>query len=140
MSAVYRQVIERFWGDLYRRDFDAVGAYFAEDGEYTDVPSPEDDVAVGPVQIAARLRLGLAPLAAIYHHPRHIIAEGNLVVTEHAEEWHWKSGESVVVPFVSVHEFRGDGKIVRWWDYPHLQKLLDAAPQEWIEHIMKGYR
>ena len=137
-AASNRQLIERFWVDLYSRKFDAIGAYFSEDGEYTDVPSPEDDVARGPRQIAARLRLGLEPLEAIYHHPRHMVAEGDLVFTEHSEEWHWGTGERVVVPFVSVHEIR-DGKIVRWWDYPDLAKLLAAAPQWWLEHISKGY-
>ena len=39
-----RKLIEAFWADLYRRDFDAVGAYFADDGEYTDVPTPADDI------------------------------------------------------------------------------------------------
>ena len=134
-----RQLIEKFWGDLYRRDFEAVGAYFAADGEYTDVPSPEDDVARGPKEVAARLRLGLEPLEAIYHHPKHMVADGDLVFTEHAEEWHWPTGERVVIPFVSVHEIR-DGKIVRWWDYPDLQKLLNAAPKWWVEQIMKGYK
>lgn len=139
LAASNRQLIEKFWGDLYRRDFEAVGAYFADDGEYTDVPSPEDDVARGPEEVAARLRLGLEPLEAIYHRPKHMVAEGDLVFTEHAEEWHWPTGERVVVPFVSVHEIR-DGKIVRWWDYPDLQKLLNAAPKWWVEHIMKGYK
>ncbi|HET9730098.1 MAG TPA: nuclear transport factor 2 family protein, partial [Acidimicrobiia bacterium] len=60
----HRALVERFWADLYRRDFDAVGAYFAPDGEYTDVATPADDVARGPAQIAARLRLGLEPLAS----------------------------------------------------------------------------
>jgi ketosteroid isomerase-like protein len=138
-AASNRQLIENFWRDLYRRDFEAVGAYFAADGEYTDVPSPEDDIARGPREVAARLRLGLEPLEAIYHHPRHMVAQGDLVFTEHAEEWHWPTGERVVIPFVSVHEIH-DGKIVRWWDYPDLQKLLGAAPQWWIEHIMKGYK
>lgn len=138
-SAQNRQIVERFWRDLYRRDFEAVGAYFSEDGEYTDVPTPDDDVARGPAQIVARLRLGLEPLSAIYHHLRHIVAEGDLVYTEHEEEWHWPSGEKCTIKFVSAHELR-DGKIVRWWDYPDLQKLLAAAPQWWLEHIMKGYR
>ncbi len=137
--AANKQLIEKFWRDLYRRDFAAVGAYFAENGEYTDVPTPEDDVARGPAEVEARLRLGLEPLKAIYHHPRHMIAEGNLVMTEHEEEWHWPSGESVTIRFVSVHEIR-DGKIVRWWDYPDLQKLLAAAPKWWVEHVMKGYK
>jgi len=138
-AARNRQLIERFWADLYRRDFAAVGAYFAADGEYTDIPTPIEDVARGPQEIAARLRLGLEPLAAIYHHPKHMIAEGDLVCTEHAEEWHWPSGEQVTIRFVSVHEIH-NGKIVRWWDYPDLQRLLAAAPQWWIDHIMQGYK
>jgi len=36
-----RQLIERFWSDLYRRDFDRVGGYFAPDGHYKDVPAPD---------------------------------------------------------------------------------------------------
>lgn len=138
-AASNRQLIEKFWGDLYRRDFEAVGAYFAADGEYTDVPSPEDDIARGPKEVAARLRLGLEPLEAIYHHPKHMVADGDLVFTEHAEEWHWPTGEQVIIPFVSVHEIH-DGKITRWWDYPDLQKLLNAAPKWWVEQIMKGYK
>jgi limonene-1,2-epoxide hydrolase len=137
-AARNRQIIERFWGDLYRRDFEAVGAYFTDQGEYTDIPTPDEDIARGPAQIAARLRLGLEPLSAIYHHPRHMVADGDLVFTEHAEEWHWPSGERCTIKFVSVHELR-DGKIIRWWDYPDLQKLLAAAPQWWVEHVMKGW-
>ena len=57
-----RALVEQFWVDLYERDFDGVGAFFADDGEYTDMPTPPEDVARGPEQIAARLRLGLEPL------------------------------------------------------------------------------
>ena len=45
-----RELVEQLWIDLYNRDFDAVGAAFADDGEYTDIPTPPDDVARGPVQ------------------------------------------------------------------------------------------
>ena len=140
-AALNRQRVERFWALLYQRDFDAVGAMMAADGEYTDVftPGGDDDVARGPQQVAARLRLGLEPLLAIYHHPKHMVAEGNIVMFEHAEEWHWHTGEECLVKFVSVQEFDDDGKIVRWHDYPDLQKLLSTAPQWWIEHIMEGY-
>ena len=137
-----RQTVERFWATLYdTRDFDAVGAMMADNGEYTDVFSPggDDDVARGPKQVAARLRLGLEPLSAIYHHPKHMIAEGDIVMFEHAEEWHWPSGEQVTIKFVSVQEFDAQGKIVRWHDYPDLATLLAAAPQWWMEHIMVGY-
>ncbi len=66
------------------------------------------------------------------------MADGDVVVTEHAETWHWSTGEEVTLPFVSVQELRA-GTIIRWWDYWDLQTLMDAAPAWWIEHIMKGY-
>jgi limonene-1,2-epoxide hydrolase len=130
-----REIVERLWIDLYHRDFDAVGAAFADDGEYTDMPTPADDVARGPAQIAARLRLGLEPLAGISHDVRAIVAEGDIVVTEHVEHWEWPSGERASLPFVSMHEAR-DGKLVRWWDYWDLATLMNSAPGWWVEHIM----
>ena len=132
-----RAVIEQFWKDLYARDYDKVGAYFTEDGHYTDVPAPGAG-AVGPEAVAARLRLGLGPLSGYIHHLKNIVADGDVVVTEHAEEWHWETGEQVVLPFVSVHEFR-DGKICRWHDYWDFNTLMRAAPQWWLEHIAKGF-
>src|SRR5581483_9906711 len=72
-----RALVEQLWETLYRRDFVGVGALFAADGEYTDMPTPADDVARGPAQVAARLRLGLEPLAAISHTVRTIVAEGD---------------------------------------------------------------
>lgn len=133
-----KALVERFWSDLARRDFDAVGAYFAPDGHYTDVPAPEEG-AFGPEEVAARLRLGLAPLAKYVLHDGPIVADGDMVITEHHEEWFWESGEHVDIPFVSVQEIR-DGKIVRWHDYLDLNTLLSAAPPSWIEHIMVGYK
>jgi ketosteroid isomerase-like protein len=133
-----RELVEKLWDDLYnRRDYDAVGAAFADDGEYTDVASPADDVARGPAQIAARLRLGLEPVASISHDVRVIIAEGDMVVTEHVEHWEWSTGERMTSPFVSMHEVR-DGKFVRWWDYWDLATMMNVAPAWWIEHIMEG--
>ncbi|MDZ7674682.1 MAG: nuclear transport factor 2 family protein [Acidimicrobiales bacterium] len=138
-AAANRAVTEQLWADLYRRDFDAVGAHFHADGTYTDVPTPAEDVAAGPAEIAARLRLGLGPLERIEHDIGHIVAEGDLVLTEHVETWFWDDDTSVALPFVSVHEFR-DGKIARWADYWDLQTLLGAAPQWWLDHIMAGWQ
>ena len=131
-----RELIERFWEDLYRRDFERVGAYFTEDGHYRDVPAP-DAGAFGPRAIAARLRLGLESIVGYYHHVKHIVADGDVVITEHAEEWHWHTGEKVTLPFVSVHEVR-DGKLTRWWDYWDMATLMNAAPQWWIAYVMSG--
>jgi limonene-1,2-epoxide hydrolase len=133
-----REVVRSFWAALYDRDWDRIAGFFGEDSEYTDVPSPADDVAHGSAQIVARLRLGLEKVDAYEHHLRLMVAEGGTVVTEHAETWHWHTGESVTLPFVSVHELR-DGTIVRWWDYWDLQTLMQAAPAWWIEHVAQGY-
>ena len=86
-----------------------------------------------------RLRLGIGPLAKYELHPGPMVAEGDMVITEHAEEWFWETGEHHLVRFCSVHEVR-DGKVERWWDYVDIGQLMAAAPQWWIEHIMQGYK
>ncbi len=133
-----RATVEGFWGALYDREWERIASYFREDSEYTDVPSPADDVARGPTQIVARLRLGLERIAGYDHDLRLMVADGDTVVTEHSETWRWHTGESVTLPFVSVQELRG-GAIVRWWDYWDLQTLMNAAPAWWIEHVAQGY-
>ncbi len=133
-----KERVRQFWTTLYARDWDGIAAFFDEDSEYTDVPSPPDDVARGPDQVVARLRLGLGSLSGYEHHLRLMVAEGGSVVTEHSETWHWRTGEQVTLPFVSVQQLR-NGQIVRWWDYWDLSTLINAAPAWWIEEIAAGY-
>jgi ketosteroid isomerase-like protein len=130
--------VEAMWADLGRRDFDAVKQHFTTDAHYTDVPAPEEG-AFGRDEIAARLRLGLEPLAGYEPHAGTTVAEGDMVIVEHSEEWRWHTGESLVLPFVSVFELR-DGLIARWWDYWDLGTLMNAAPAWWIEQISGGYK
>ena len=137
-AAENKSTISAMWTALYEREWGTIARFFAADSEYTDVPSPADDVARGPDQIVARLRLGLERISSYEHHLRLMVAEGDTVVTEHAETWHWHTGERVTLPFVSVHELRR-GDIVRWWDYWDLQTLMNAAPGWWVEHIAQGY-
>ncbi|HTL85168.1 MAG TPA: nuclear transport factor 2 family protein [Acidimicrobiia bacterium] len=132
-----RELVERFWNDLYRRDWDVVAAYFADDSEYTDMPTPAEDVARGAAQIVGRLRLGLEPLEAISHDIRTIVIEGDTAVIEHVEHWSWSTGERASLPFVSMQDWRGE-TLLRWWDYWDLATLMNAAPAWWVEHIMSG--
>jgi ketosteroid isomerase-like protein len=133
-----KERVRAFWAALYAREWEQIGTFFAADSEYTDVPSPPDDVARGPALIVARLRLGLERISSYEHHLRLMVAEDDTVVTEHSETWQWHTGEQVTLPFVSVHQLR-DGDIVRWWDYWDLQSLMNTAPGWWIEHIAQGY-
>ena len=135
----HKQVVSRLWDDLYRRDYEGVASHFAVDAEYTDVPSPADDVARGRTEIAARLRLGFGTLASIGHRVRSVVAEGDTVVTEHVEHWEWDTGDRVDLPVLSIHQFR-QSQIARWWDYWDMQTLMSAAPGSWVEHVMQGYR
>lgn len=137
-AATNKERVQQFWATLYARDWDGIASFFTEVSEYTDVPSPADDIARGPEQVVARLRLGLEKISGYEHELRLMVAEGDTVVTEHAETWHWHTGEQVTLPFVSVQQLSG-GSIVRWWDYWDLSTLMNSAPGWWIEDIAKGY-
>jgi limonene-1,2-epoxide hydrolase len=138
LEAQNRQVVERYWEAHFARDWERMATFFAVDAHYTDV-GLGDPGATGPDEIIARLKLGIEPLARYHHHPRHTLAEGDLVVTEHVEEWLFHTGENVMHPFVSIMEVR-ERLIVRWHDYSHLQNLTANAPAWWLEHIAKGWR
>lgn len=139
-EAEIRALVDAFWAALGRRDFDAVGAMMTDDGHYIDVPLVGgEDGAFGPAEVAARLRLGLEPLAGYELHDGTTIVQGNTAITEHAETWTWETGETVLLRFCSVQEVR-DGKISRWWDYVDLSTIFNVAPASWVEHIMGGYK
>ena len=61
--------------------------------------------------------------------------QGDIVVTEHAETWHWPTGETVTLPFVSVQRVEGDHILVShdYWDY---QTLWNAAPAAWHDRLL----
>jgi ketosteroid isomerase-like protein len=137
-TAANRQVVERYWDAHFRRAWDDMATFFSPTAHYTDV-GVDANGATGPAEIIARLRLGIEPLEGYHHYPRHMIAEGDIVVTEHNEEWVFNTGEVIMHPFASVMEVR-NGLIERWHDYSHLGNLLDQAPTWWLEHIANGWR
>jgi ketosteroid isomerase-like protein len=85
LEAQNRQVVERYWEAHFLRDWDATAKYFSDDAHYTDV-GVDGQGARGPQQIVDRLKIGIEPLSGYYHHPRHVVAEGDLVILEHVEE------------------------------------------------------
>lgn len=130
-----KKVVESMWACLYRKDFDGVAAHIAPDGHYEDVPAP-DAGATGPANVVKRLRVGLDPVVRFEHEVHRVVAEGNDVVVEHTETWHFETGEVLRNPFVTVHEVV-DGKIKLWRDYWDLNSMLAQAPQWWLERIAK---
>ena len=132
-----KQVVQRFWDALAARDWDGMAALLTDDAHYTDVGTPGDGGS-GPDGVLRRLRLGIEPLSGYEHiGDVNMIGEGDLVMTEHTERWHFHTGEVIDHSFVSVTELR-DGKIARWHDYSNISNITDNAPAWWIEHIMNG--
>lgn len=136
-----KEIVSRYWDALYAHDWDGIASFFTDDANYVDVGIGEaTGGAYGPAQIVARLRLGLEPVPDHIHHEPVLIAEGHRVVTEHKEEWIFRTGERVMHPFTSIMELTDDGRISRWHDYSNMSNLLDNAPQWWLEHIAAGWQ
>jgi limonene-1,2-epoxide hydrolase len=133
-SAADTEVVRRFWETLYTRDWDAIGACFGPDSVYWDVPVGPTAAAKGPAGIVARLQLGLDGLAGYEHFAGPVIAQDGIVMTEHREVWHWPSGESASLPFVSVMRVEGE-VITLWKDYWDYNTLMQAAPAVWHERL-----
>lgn len=129
-----RGLVESFWHDVYvTRDYDRVGSYFADDGLYEDVPTP-DTGAVGPAAVAMRLRIGHEPVERFEHEIHRMLCEGDTVITEHTETWCFHTGEVVPLPFVSVMRVE-DGKLKLWRDYSDQATLMAGVPQWWLDHV-----
>ncbi len=130
-----KRIVQGMWACLYRKDFDGVASYIAEDGLYEDVPAP-DKGAVGPANVVKRLLVGLEPVVRFEHEVHRVVAEGDSVVVEHTETWHFETGEIVKNNFVTIHTVK-EGKIALWRDYWDMNTLLSQAPQWWIERLAK---
>jgi limonene-1,2-epoxide hydrolase len=131
-----REVVSRMWRCLYSKDWDGLKSELAENCFYEDVPAP-DPGATGPDNIVKRLRIGLDHVARFEHDIHRTVADGDCVLIEHTETWHFETGEKVVNQFVTVHELAG-GKITLWRDYWDLGTMMSQAPQWWIEAIAKS--
>ena len=135
-EAENKKIVAQMWESLYRKDWDGVAAVIAEDGHYEDVPAP-DPGATGPANVVKRLRIGLDPVVRFEHDVHRVVAEGDSVLIEHTETWHFETGEKLVNKFVTVHEVR-DGKIKLWRDYWDLNTMMAQAPQWWIDRVAKA--
>ena len=134
-----KEVVRRFWEDLYSHQFEKVATYFTADALYDDVPIPDAKVT-GPDAIRRKLEIGLGRVPRHVHHLHRLVAEGDTVVTEHTEDWCFADDHVVSLPFVSVHVLTPEGKISLWRDYSNMDTLVSAAPPWWIEHIMSAWQ
>jgi limonene-1,2-epoxide hydrolase len=127
------QIVLGMWKALSDRDWDAVKSFLADDCLYVDMPMPAVS-ARGQENIITRLKIGLESLSSYVNHDGLLLSNGTDVVYEHSETWGWPSGETVRLPFVSVHRVEND-KITLWKDYSDFNTLLSAAPPSYVEGL-----
>ena len=105
----------------------------------TEVISPSDRPTIH-VEVAdneiAQTRVDRV-IVRFEHEVHRTIAEGDVVILEHTEPWHFETGENLRNEFVTIHQVR-DGKIARWRDYWDLNTMMAQAPQWWIERLAKA--
>ncbi|MDT5318186.1 MAG: hypothetical protein QOD88_708 [Mycobacterium sp.] len=125
------------WQALSGRDWDAVKGFLSADCVYVDMPVGPTLAARGPEDIVKRLKVGLEPLAGYENHDGVLVSNGSDVMYEHSETWRWKSGETAVLQFVSVHRV-DDGKVTLWKDYWDMGSMNAQAPPSWLEYLSKA--
>jgi len=127
------QTVLDMWKALSNRDWSTLQTFLSDDCLYVDMPMPAVS-ARGPENIITRLKIGLESLSSYVNHDGLLLSNGVDVIYEHSETWGWPSGETVRLPFVSVHRVE-DGKITLWKDYSDFNTLLSAAPPSYVEGL-----
>jgi limonene-1,2-epoxide hydrolase len=125
-SAANVALIRRFIEVCVRAEPEEFASYFTEDAVWWNAPwSP----VKGREAIRETLRRGAERMVALPWEIRHIVAEGDIVMTERVDNF--LVGETrVSVPCMGVFELRS-GKIAAWrdyWDLQQFERQLPATP------------
>jgi limonene-1,2-epoxide hydrolase len=103
---------------------DEIVARFTEDAVYHNIPI---DPVVGHDGIRVMLGMFLAPGVSIEFRVRHIVADGNVVLTERVDVF--RMGDATIeLPVMGTFEVR-DGLIAAWRDYFDLTQYMSQLPQ-----------
>lgn len=136
-STAVSAVVLGMWQALSDRDWEALPTYLSDDCIYLDMPVGPIAAARGPQDIVKRLKIGIEPLASYENFTGLMVDNGEDVMYEHHEEWHWATGESAVLQFVTVHRVV-NGKITLWKDYWDMGALANHAPPTWLKDFAEA--
>ncbi|HMZ14198.1 MAG TPA: nuclear transport factor 2 family protein [Mycobacterium sp.] len=134
VPAAVSDTIFGMWKALSNRDWETLKTFVSDDCIYVDMPVGPAAAARGPEDIVKRLKIGLEPLAGYENHDGALVSNGTDAMYEHSETWTFKTGESGVLRFVTVHKVV-DGKITLWKDYWDMNGLTSFAPPTWLEEL-----
>jgi limonene-1,2-epoxide hydrolase len=117
------ELIRRFFNACVRADPDEFAGYFTEDAVWWNAPWQPIQ---GRPAIREALRQGAQRMKALPWEVRHIVAQGNVVMTERVD--HFLFGEKRInIPCMGILELR-DGKIAAWRDYWDLGQFERQLP------------
>lgn len=105
-------VVRDFCAAWEARDQQRILDAFTDDGVYHNMPL---EPAVGKTAIAALLGVILAPASEVKFEIKHIVASGDVVLTERIDRF-VMGGKTVELPVMGAFVVR-DGKIAAWRDY-----------------------
>lgn len=111
-------LISEFIQACVRADPDEFASYFTEDAIWWNSPWPP---VKGRDAIRETLRRGSQKMAALPWEIRHIVADGNIVVTERVDHF-LVNNKKVSVPCMGIFDLQG-GKIAAWRDYWDLKQF-----------------
>jgi len=120
-------LIREFIEACVRADPEEFASYFAEDATWWNSPWPP---VKGRDAIRETLRRGAEQMTALPWEIRHIVSNGEIVMTERVDNF-LVGGTHVRVPCMGVFELR-EGKIVAWrdyWDLKQFEAQLLASSQ-----------
>jgi len=111
-------LIRKFIEACVRADPEEFATYFTEDASWWNSPWKPIE---GREAIRETLRRGAQQMVALPWEVLHIVADGDVVMTERVD--HFLVGDKrISVPCMGVFELR-DGKIAAWRDYWDLQQF-----------------
>lgn len=119
------EVIEGFCAAIEQGDLDAVIACFTDDAVYHNIPM---DPVTGPDAIRATLEGFTAAVDRLEFRMLAIAANGDTVLTERIDAFHFPGGHSIELPVMGAFEVRGD-RISAWRDYFDLNQFMSQLPQ-----------
>lgn len=134
VPAAVADTVFGMWKALSNRNWETLKTFVSDDCIYVDMPVGPAAAARGPENIVKRLKIGLEPLAGYENHDGVLVSNGTDAMYEHSETWTFKTGESGVLRFVTVHKVV-DGKITLWKDYWDMNGLTSFAPPTWLEEL-----
>lgn len=116
-------LIRRFIEACVRADPEDFASYFTEDAVWWNSPW---QAVKGRDAIRETLRKGAEKMTALPWEIRHIVAEGNIVMTERVDNF-LVGNTRVSAPCMGVFELRG-GKICAWRDYWDARQFESQLP------------